>query len=199
MTLLNKVQASRTPLALGFAVIVMVALAAACRSRRTVRVWTPSWAVCAGVATATTALWAQYHMPWDSSLVSSAGVLASGFALGVLMALIFSARGAQLWAALFALYAAASWVVVNPLQLGTGPLTEDPLTVALRAETTQTSNPRTLVFSDFRSVAMVRAAGLQSVSGQTPIPSADVMNQILPAEEEQWNNWLLGHSVGVRG
>lgn len=188
VTQLNRVQASRTPLALGFGAILMAALAARMSNRPSA--WTLPWAVAAAALTSALTVWAAFRFPWDTALVPMALVLGSGFVLGGLYAGLFCISR-PLWPALaLTVYALLSWVLINPVQQGIGPIAEDPLVADLQSIAGESDNRRVVVFSDFRTVAKVRAAGFQSVSGQTPIPDASVMQVIAPGDELKWNNYV---------
>ncbi|WP_350347317.1 hypothetical protein ABIQ69_11810 [Agromyces sp. G08B096] len=187
ITLLDRIQPARVPLALGFASILLLALATTVRRRPAV--WSWPWLAAAALATAALTVWSAESLPWDTTLVSSWLAAASGVVFGVAAACVLVPSWSG-WAALvLAVYAAASWLPVNPLQHGISPLEEDPLAVALRESADPSENPRVLVFGDLASVARVRSAGFQSVSGTTPYPDRELMSDLAPDQEALWNNY----------
>ncbi|SDT33544.1 DUF7657 domain-containing protein [Microterricola viridarii] len=187
ITQLQRVQPSRTALALGFAALILVALASTVRARP--RAWAWPWLLLAVLASAATTLWSAQAMPWNTALVSLRLVLVSGLLLAVLFAAVMDRRSAAAASVLLGLYAFASWAAINPLQQGIGPYSNDPFVQEMQESTLDGRNPRVMVFGDFAVVAKVRAAGLQSISGTTPYPDADLMRQLAPEQEELWNNY----------
>ncbi|PFG17738.1 hypothetical protein ATK74_2311 [Propionicimonas paludicola] len=188
LTLLDRVQPGRLPLALGFAAVAIgaVALASPPRRLRALLVWGGAAAVIDGLL----ALWTMTTVPWDWSTVAPALVFLSGFVLSAGFVLLSAPRGRAGATAVLAGYAVVSWFLVNPVQVGLGPLKTDPLVRGLQAATQTSTNKRIMVFGGASTIALVRAAGLQSVSGQTPIPDADVMTALAPADELLWNNYV---------
>jgi hypothetical protein len=188
VTLLERVQPSRTGLALGFAQIVLVA--AAIRVRQRPAVWSIPWLMVASVATGALTVWAASQLPWDSALVPAVGVLISGAVLGLLLSLASVPRLAA-WAGMaLALYAFASWARVNPLQQGIAPLIDDPLPATMHdLAATPSGNDRVVVFGGYDVVADVRGAGLESISGTTLYPDTDLMTRLVPAQRNLWNNY----------
>lgn len=187
-TLLDRVQPGRLPLALGFAAVTIAAVALASPPRTLRQVL--GWGGAVAAIDAVVALWAMTIVPWDWTSVPAALVFVSGFALSAGFVLLALPRGRVVAAALLAAYALVSWALVNPVQVGLGPLKSDPLVRGLKKATAASTNKRIMVFEGASTVALVRASGLQSVSGQTPIPDADVMNRLAPADESLWNNYV---------
>ncbi|MDR6904646.1 hypothetical protein J2X63_000332 [Agromyces sp. 3263] len=187
ITQLQRVQPSRTTLAIGFASVLMMAAATAVRSSP--RVWSWPWLGAAAVIGAVGTVWSAENLPWNAELVPTTLAALSGFVLTGLFALLLWKRWAIPAAAGLAVYAFVSWSLVNPLQQGIAPLSDDPLVRELHSVADAGENPRTLVFGDLATVARARAAGFQSVSGTTPYPDAQLMGELAPAQEELWNNY----------
>lgn len=187
ITQLQRVQPSRTALALGFAALILVALASTVRLRPAA--WRWPWLLLAVLATVATTVWAAQQLPWNTALVSLRLVAVSGLLLAVLFAAVMDGRRAAAASVLLGLYAFVSWAPINPVQQGVGPYSNDPFVQAISAETAEGRNPRVMVFGDFVVVARVRAAGLQSISGTTPYPDAELMGALTPTQEELWNNY----------
>ncbi|MFT2816933.1 hypothetical protein [Leifsonia sp. A12D58] len=187
VTQLQRVQPSRTPLALGFAAIMMVAVATTVQRRP--RVWGWPWLLGASLLTAVVTVWSAERLPWDTALVSMKVVALSGLVLGALFAMLLGSRKPVVASVLLGIFAFVSWVQINPVQQGIAPLADDSLVRELHAVTGESDNPRTMVFGDFFTVAKVRSAGQQSISGTTPYPDADLMNALAPEQEELWNNY----------
>ena len=187
VTQLQRVQPSRTTLALGFAALLLVAVATTVRMRP--RIWSWPWLVAAAIVGAVATVWSAENLPWNPDLVPTTLAAVSGFLLAALFAALLDRRFAMPAAALLAVYAFASWSLVNPLQQGIAPLSEDSLVRELREVADADANPRSLVFGDLATVARVRSAGFQSISGTTPYPDADLMRELAPAQEELWNNY----------
>lgn len=187
VTQLNRVQPSRTPLALGFAAIIFVAVAMTVRRRP--RVWGWPWLAVASALTAALTVWSAERLPWDTDLVSMKLVAVSGLVLGALFAMVLGAKKPAVASVLLAIYALVSWAQINPLQQGLAPLTNNDLVKELRTVAGTSDNPRAMVFGDFFTVAQVRAAGLQSISGMTSYPDARLMTALAPAQEKLWNNY----------
>ena len=116
-------------------------------------------------------------------------VALSGLVFGVLFAWSFLTRRAT-WAVLaLGAFAFVSWSQINPLQAGIAPLSGDSLVQELRQITPTGENSRAMVFGDFSTVAKVRAAGLQSISGTTAYPDTQLMTLLAPDQELLWNNY----------
>ena len=187
VTQLQRVQPSRTSLALGFAAIMLVAVATTVQRRPTVWGW--PWLLAASVLTAVITVWSAERLPWDTSLVSMKLVAVSGLALGVLFAMLLGSLRPSLAGVLLAIFAFVSWAPINPLQHGLAPLTNNALVKELQVVTAESDNPRTMVFGDFFTVAKVRSAGLESVSGATAYPDVALMTALAPDQEKLWNNY----------
>jgi hypothetical protein len=186
LTLLNRVEPVRVWLALGLAVLIQAAAASMIRPRPK---WSVPLLVGAVALTGVTAFWAHQNLGWDASLVPAAFVIISGCLVGAGFALLVTPRGAVLGAALLAVFAVASWSLVNPLQRGLGGVATDPLVTELRSVTAGSDNPRVEVFGDFFAVAKARIAGLQSLSGVTLYPDGELMTRLVPSQERLWNNY----------
>jgi hypothetical protein len=188
LTLLDKVTPGRLPLALGFAAVAIAAVTLSSAPRRLTALL--AWGGAAAAVDGLLSLWAMGTVPWDWSTVSPVLVFVSGFGLSAGFVLLAAPRGRTAAAAALAGYAVISWALVNPVQLGLGPLASDPLVHGLRTATQPSTNKRIMVFDGSSTIALVRAAGLQSVSGQTPIPDAEVMTRLAPSDERLWNNYV---------
>lgn len=189
ITLLNRVQPTRTSLALGFVQIALIAVIATLPKHSRPFLLTWPWLVAAALGMAALTAWSAQELPWDASLANPIYVVISGLIIGGLLSWVAGPRASTTGSIALAAVALASWAPVNPLQQGTAPLTQDPVTVELRALTGADTNPRVVVFGDFSLTAKVRAAGLQSVSGTTLYPDADLMEQLAPGQEQLWNNY----------
>ena len=202
ITQLQRTEPSRTPLALGLAVVLLVGAAIRLPGPRPV-LWRWPFLVLAGAATAALTLADEHRMPWDGSHVSGALVLLSGFALGITFAGLLYSRAVVVGVAGLALavYAVASWAPINPLQHGIGPIRQDPLVRRLESVTKGTDNPRVELFAstrnNFVTVAKIRASGLQSLTGTTFYPDAAFMRELLPSQERLWNNYLQSRWVAT--
>lgn len=187
ITQLQRVQPSRTTLALGLAALLLVAVATTVRVKP--RIWSLPWLAAAAIVGGIATVWSAENLPWNPELVPTMLAGVSGFVLTALFAALLSRRLVMPAAALLAVYAFVSWSLVNPLQHGISPLSADPLVRELRTVANADANPRTLVFGDLATVARVRAAGFQSVSGTTPYPDADLMRELAPEQDALWNNY----------
>ena len=186
VTLLNRVPPVRVWLALGLAALLQAAAASMIQRRPA---W-PAWSLAAAAAlTGATALWASVNLPWDTSRVPAAFVAVSGTLLGIGFALLTTSRWARYGAALLCVLAVTSWSLVNPVQRGLGGVATDPLVSELRALAGARDNPRVEVFGNFYTVAKVRIAGLQSLSGVTFYPDSALMALLAPTQEALWNNY----------
>lgn len=193
ITQLQRVEPVRTPLALGFAAVILIAAASRVRGRRPLA-WHWAVLVIAVVLTAVMATWSAGRLPWDDNAVSRVLVLFSGLAIGAVFAGLMRSRAVALGAAFaLAAYAVLSWLPINPLQHGIEPIAKDQLVRKLKSVTKGTENPRVAVFAsmpnNFPVVAKVRAAGLQSLTGTTFYPNAPLMHALVPAQQRLWNNY----------
>jgi hypothetical protein len=192
LTQLQRVEPVRVPLALGLGLILLVAAATRVPGPRPIA-WRWPVLVLAAAATAAATVWTDDQLAWAASRTPTALVALSGLVLGAAFAAILHRRTAAAAGLVLALYAFAGWVPVNPLQRGIQPVTHDALVRQLVALTKATDNPRVGVYASLRNnfvvVAKVRASGLQSVTGTTFYPDADLMKVLVPAQEKRWNNY----------
>jgi len=187
--LLDRVRGDRVPPALSLASIILLAVVGSWRRGRPGRVAAVLWAT-AAVATALTTLWAARDIPWDQGRVPTIVVILLALVVAVPLALIGSGWFPRVGAAVLAVFAFWSWALVNPLYHGLGPLTNDTLTVAMRSLPGAHHGDKVEVFGRSRTVALVRAAGLQVSSGVTFYPNAPLMQQLAPQQEHLWNNYV---------
>lgn len=186
-TLLERTPASRVPLALGLVMLLQIALVSTFKRRPAV--WTWPWLLAAALATGASAVWSWAHMSWDRSLSSPVVVLISGLTVGILLASIMKNSRAPLAAILLATFGLASFLLINPFQRGFGALEDEPIVKKLSSLPAHQQNSRIEVFGDYYTVALVRYAGFQSLSGTTFYPTVDFMEELLPDQESSWNNY----------
>ncbi len=184
---LQQVPPGRTQLALGLGVLLVIAVCAQLRPwpgrhRRLVAV---------GVVAATTALTvgAAWRTRWDGDLVPVVVVALLAVTFGVVTTAVVIGPARRGAAVVGAVLAVASFATVNPLYAGLGRLDANPVTSALRPLAQEQPGARTVVFSGPSDVALVRAAGLQSLSGVTFYPDRDLMEALVPLQERVWNNY----------
>lgn len=188
VTFLQRVEPTRTGVALGLGQIVLIAAASRVVSRPPV--WRLPWLIAASAVTVALTVWASTALPWDARLVPLALVIVSGGALALLLALAAAPRSATWGATLLAVYAFTSWALVNPVQRGIGPLLNDPLPMTMHdLASTPDGNDRVVVFAGYEVVAKVRAAGLESISGTTLYPDPELMSRLVPGQPELWNSY----------
>jgi len=191
ITFLNLSPPSRTQVGLGLGLVVLLAIATTVKPRPAIWGW-PAALVASLLSSALT-LWSASQLAWDLSRVPLALVALSGLVVGAGFALTLTCRKwREVPALVLAAYAVVSCALVNPVQLGIAPLRSDPAVVALSDVARDSGNPRVAVFgttTDFRTVALLRAAGLQPISGWTPYPDSEVMTRLAPEQESDWNNY----------
>lgn len=195
LTLLDRVQPWRLPLAIGFVMILLFGLASVVLSPTKTSGWRWPVAVLAVLATATSTVYASNGIPRkiDASLVE---VATSACLLGAAcIAVVLAGRN---WFAgfLLGLYCLASWATVNPLYRGLGALEDEPIVAALSQRITQDQPVRTAVFEDGLSLAntqlaaLVTSTGVDNLTATTFYPDRSLMEQLAPGQEEIWNNYL---------
>ncbi|HTW17958.1 MAG TPA: hypothetical protein VMF51_22725 [Nocardioides sp.] len=188
VTMLQSVQPTRVPLALGAGLLLLLASQIGLLRRLPRAGW-----VLAGVAVLVSAIAIVPivdRLSWDDAEVPVLLAVLSGLVLAAcLVGLLAGRRTALVAAAGLAVYSLISWGLVNPLQHAAAPLEWSPVAHQLNRHADPDTNPRVAVFSDFRVVALVRAAGFQSVSGTTPYPSEEVMTELAPTQRANWNNY----------
>lgn len=194
LTLLSTVQPSRTNLALGLSAMLTMALAANLPRLRT---WRWPWLTIATLVTAALTLWSANSLPWNVDELSMRMVVFVGLVFGLCFVWMLGPWRRTIGAVAVGVFAFVSWAPVNPLQVGISPLTDSSIARELRTTTAGATNTRTMVFGDLGTVARVRAAGLQSVSGTTPYPDSELMEKLAPTQKRLWNNyaqynWVAG-------
>jgi len=193
--LLDRAPAGRMPLALGLGAVLLLAIGATHLpdARRgwgvaARRAETLGWLLAVAGTIALTA-YSAANLPWDTSVLPWATVLllATGFAVG--FGLIASGRWQLAGAIGLTVLATASFALVNPLNHGLGPLADNGLTVAMRRIARAEPGVKVEVYGTTLTIALVRAGGVQSLSGTTPYPDVDLMSSLLPGRRAVWNNY----------
>jgi hypothetical protein len=187
LLLLDRVPGSRTALALGLAgVLVAVLVAGRLPARRSVTVALWSGAV----ATSLLAGWAATVLLREP--VRGAGVvvgLVVGGAVGALWVLVLRRPGDALALVSLAVVVVASYVVVNPLYRGLGPLEDGPVIDAVRAASSD--GDRWVVTGGAnRWSATVASTGGTMLSGLTYYPDAEVWQRLAPTQRDVWDNFM---------
>lgn len=193
--LLDRAPGGRMPLALGVGAVVLLAIGAthlpAARrgwggpARRAEAV---GWLLAVAGTVALTA-YSAANLPWDTSVLPWATVLLLGTGFAVGFGMIASGRWSLAGAIALTLLATASFSLVNPLNHGLGPLADNGLTVAMRRIARAEPGVKVEVYGTTLTIALVRAGGVQSLSGTTPYPDTDLMSSLLPGRREVWNNY----------
>ena len=183
---LGRIPGARTTVALGMAAVLLVALVVRLPVSRSRAVESTLWVV-ALVVTILATVWSAFQLPWDT-----AGAAVPALVLGAVVALGFTAvasgRSARWGALLLAVFAFWSWALVNPLQHGLGILDRSALVRTMKTIAANDPGMRVLVVDD-ASVPLVRAAGVQVVSGVTFFPEAERMQRLAPTQKRLWNNY----------
>jgi hypothetical protein len=187
--LLERVPGHRLPLALGFASILLVGLVGAPRRGTRLPWWEAALWTVAVAATVWLTLEASQQLPVHPGELPTLPVLLLGAVVAVGFALLAAGRLSRLVAAGLAAYALWSWGTVNPLYHGLGALDDNPVTRVMRPIAQDSPGVRVQVFGSHRLVAVVRASGVQSLSGVTFYPNTPLMRTIAPGEEEFWNSF----------
>jgi hypothetical protein len=185
---LERIKGTRVPLALGLACVLIVGIVGS-RARRRPPAWETVLYAVAVCATVGLSLWAASRMPWDDAIVSDRAVVAFSVVVALGFGLVAAGRWPRATAVLLAAFATWSFALVNPLYRGLGPLDSDPLVKALRPIAEQRQGDRVMVIGDGRLVALVRASGLESLSGTTFYPNAELMQRLAPSQRNLWNNY----------
>ena len=183
---LGRIPGARITVALGMAAVLLVALVVRLPESRSRAVESTLWAA-AFVVTIGTTVWSAFQFPWDTS-----GAAVAALALGAVVALGFTAvasgRSARWGGLLLAVFAVWSWALVNPLQHGLGILDRSAVVRTMKSISANDPGMRVLVVDD-ASVPLVRAAGVQVVSGVTFFPEAERMQRLAPTQKRLWNNY----------
>jgi hypothetical protein len=189
--LLERVKGTRLPLSLGLAAVLLIAVMGSARRGRRIPVWEHVLWSGAVAATVGLTLWSAAHMPWNQDLVSTPSVVLLGLVVALGFGLVASGQLLRTAATLLAVYAAWSWALVNPLYHGLGPLDHDPVVRAMRHVAQADPGVRVAVFGDARLVSLVRASGVQSLSGVTLYPNEQLMRRLVPSQRDLWNNYAI--------
>jgi hypothetical protein len=189
--LLERVQGTRLPLALGLGSVLLVAVVGSARRGARHPAWEQVFWLGAIAGTVALTMWSAAQMPWDHAQVSTKTVLVFGLVVAVGFGLIASGQLARSAATGLAVFATWSWALVNPLYHGLGPLDHDPVVRALRPVAEADPGVRVEVFGDLRLVALVRSTGLQSLSGITFYPNERLMEHFVTNDRRLWNNYAI--------
>ncbi len=199
LTLLSHVSGSRAPMALGLGTILLVAMSyAAARNVRLPKQFWVLW-IFAIAATGGLTAWSWSQLPTGNlGTVWTAAV--SGLVCGLAFALVAIARWRIAGGVILACYCLASWVIVNPLVKGLGPLANDPIVTATQQVLKTDPQAKFVVLGESIKVnalewikvnALVQSSGAQSLSGVTFYPTKSVMESLLPGQEDIWNNYVI--------
>jgi hypothetical protein len=193
VTVLNRVPPWRTPLAIGFGAILIVALAGELlRRQRLGRAGglLLGLVLVAGIAgTVQLTLWAEGETLWNHPMVAQPLVALSALAVAVGFAVVAGGRWQRVVALLLAGYCAWSWALVNPLYRGLGPLDRERIVQAMRAVEEESPGTIAAVYGESRLTALVAGSGVQSVSGVTFYPDPELMQKLAPTQRNLWNNY----------
>ncbi len=189
LLLLDKAEGSRLPLAIGFGVLLLVAMTASVLKGRRPPAWLVAAWVLAVMATIALSVWAASTIPWITGAAPPVALALSAAVLAITFALVAAGRCVVVAGSILAAYCFVSWAVVNPLNHGLGPLTDDPLVVATRKTLSEEPGAQTASFGDMRIAGLLQAAGAQPRSFVTFYPDPAIMNMIAPGQEQQWNNY----------
>lgn len=189
VTLLNSVPGSRLPLALGLGLVLLAAALSTFDLHRL-----PSWLrgglIAAGVAMSVAGTTYAGHLLYPAMSRKGLLITAAGAAL---IAAAFASMATRTWPRVLlplgAAYAVISFAVVNPVYLGLGPLTHDPVAVYARDVAAQESDPVAVTLGGRELQALVRGGGMQVLSWTTLYPDRMFWEKALPGEEEVWNNY----------
>ncbi len=190
LTLMTQITGNRVPFALGLLFLVLVALssAKAAIDALTHRILTIVLLVAATVTVvvnANAATGTVQDMTQQSWLIVIVGAAFAGFG--------FAALAANRWTSTlgigFAVFALASYAMVNPLVRGIAPYTTEPLSMAVHSLAEADPSATAVVMSGQAASGVVRASGVEVVSGQTIYPDREFWEQIAPGDEALWNNY----------
>jgi hypothetical protein len=187
--LLERVPGRRLPLALGLASVLLVAVSGSALRRQRWSLWVSILWLAAIALTVGSTMWSADRMPWDEERVAMTTVFVLGLVVATGFGLVASGLLRHAGALLLACFAAWSWALVNPLYRGLGPLDHDPVVRALRPVALADPGARVLVFADTKIVALVRASGVQTLSGVTFYPDEGLMQELVPDQRNLWNNY----------
>lgn len=190
LTLLDRVPGIRTPLALGLAALLLVAIGSTVlRQVRWSRLMLLGW-LAAAAATAWLSVWASLALPWDGGRTPPVGRLTLlAVVLAVAFSLVAAGRALRSSLAVLIVVAFGMWVVVNPFYRGLGPLVNDPLVRAMEPLAKGSAPARVAVFGPPTLASLVQSSGVISLSGLTVYPDKGVWQVLDPSQPELWNNY----------
>ena len=198
--LLERVPSFRVSIGLGLGAVLMIGLVARDWegiSRRDRAFEAPVWIVATGLSALMT-VWSAAVLPWDAD-----GVLGRSLLLGAIVAVGFAAIstgvGRRTGGIALAVFAIVSWALVNPLVTGLGPLDSHPLTNRMQRIAEEEPGVLVEVFGDLQTNSLVRAAGVQTLSGVTFYPDEELMQRLAPGQRELWNNYVQYEWKAVDG
>jgi hypothetical protein len=190
LTLLNRVEGVRTSLALGLVAVLLLAIGSTTlRDVRLSAPWTVLW-VAAAATTVWLSVWATDALPWGSTGAPHLKrlLLVAGF-FAVAFALVASGKLLRISTVALVLASAATWVVVNPVYRGLGPLTDDPIVRAMEPLAAGPTPARVAVFGSLTLDALVQSSGVVTLSGLTVYPDVNVWHALAPDQQDAWNNY----------
>ena len=186
ITLLNREEGARAPLAIGLGVLLLLGLA----TRGLAGNLGPAWhiiitiAVLIDVWLAIVASGALHWLPaGPNAFVVGAGalILALSFWLAV--------ASRKIWGlSLLAVVAVSTTVVVNPLVHGLGPLRTDPV-VKLLTPIANTRQDRVVAIGALSISDLANASGVSVLSGLTYYPDPKFWEAVDHSQIELWNNY----------
>jgi hypothetical protein len=192
VTLLGRVTGRRMPVAVALASAVLLATAmTVVRQARRPR-WLGAAVIVAALGTVAATVWAVGELPWRSpqtapptiEVAAVALVLAAGAGLLVLGRLPRTA------AAGLGLLALVTYLPVNPVYRGLGPLDHDPVVRTLVPMVRTDQGLRAVAYGHSLELSpLVIASGAQTLSGLTVYPDAEVWQHLAPGQEPNWNQY----------
>ena len=202
ITGMSYVPGTRTPLALGFASILLVVLCGtALRGRDVPRAWWAAIVVGVGLTG-----WFAYatgtELPIVEPTPSFVGPVLGAMVVGLgFIALVVQKR--FVWAAaIAAAYCLVSFALINPLYQGIAPLGSTPATGAALWNQALTEGSKVAVVGGALTDQIeVRGSEAELISGMTMYPDRALMEKLAPTQEADWNNfqhylWKEDLSIG---
>jgi hypothetical protein len=192
VTLLNQATGRRMPVPLALATVVVLASATTVLRR----VGRPRWlwpvAVVGTLATVWAVVWAVDALPWRSARTAppSGEVAVVALVLAVGAGLLVVGRLRRTAALGLGLLALVTYLPVNPVYRGLGPLDHDPVVKTLVPMVKADQGLRAVAYGHSSQLTpLVTASGAQTLSGLTIYPDRDVWEKLAPDQERSWNRY----------
>lgn len=187
--LMSRIPGYRAQMAIGFSLLLLAACMGQMRLTRVSGRLAGGVAAIGVVLSAAVAVWAARSLFGSLSTGWGLATLAGSVLVAATFAAVALDAYWRLLLPVAAVYAIASFAVVNPVYRGLGPLQDDPVVQFAASEAQRSPDSLAITLGGRELPALVRGGGLEVLSGTTAYPNTEFWESVLPQDEYLWNSY----------